>query len=126
MKEAYCANCGKRLAVMRKAMPKFGRIIDLVEWHECSEEPQEIDLTPIGVPVFDQKGDKTKFVEKLDRMQGTIGTDMLRDRRKAEYVKEETTSTAPTSLINEVIGKKPVVGEDPRDIGVEGMEPEDV
>jgi len=100
MKIVYCANCGTRLNVKRKAMPKYGTIIDLVEFHECSEEPVELDLKPVDVPVFNSTEGKDKFIQKLDQLQppaslGAISTNDLRDRRKGEFVKD---STAPASL----------------------------
>lgn len=104
-KTVYCENCGTRLNLTRKAMPKFGRIINLVKHHECSEEVQEFDLTPIDVPISrvledDEKRDK--FVQKLNGLSkatvGAINTADLRDRRPSEQVK----STAPVTLVNQV------------------------
>ena len=51
MKFIYCANCGQRQPLFRKALPAYGRIIDLTEPHECTAEVQEFDLEPLDVPV---------------------------------------------------------------------------
>ena len=101
MKFVYCANCGKKLSIMRKAMPKLGRIIDVVEFHECSDEPVEIDFTIEDVPVFTEQVDKNKFVQKLNELKpqsifGELDTGELMDRRSKEDIK----STAPNSLLN--------------------------
>jgi len=101
MKVVYCANCGKRLNVKRKALPAYGKIIDIVEYHECSDEPAEIDLTPVDIPRFNEVEGRNKFVQKLNDLPqptpniGQISTDELKDRRPA-------TSTAPRSLLEQV------------------------
>lgn len=105
MKTVYCENCGMRLNLTRKAMPKFGRIINLVEHHECSEEVQEFDLTPIDVPIsriLEDDENRDKFVQKLNGLSkttvGAVSTADLRDRRPSEQVK----STAPVTLVDQV------------------------
>jgi len=37
MKIFLCAKCGARLEVSYKALPKLGKIVRLVEYHECGE-----------------------------------------------------------------------------------------
>lgn len=107
MKVVYCANCGTCLNVLRKAMPKFAKIIEIVEYHECLDEPIEIDLTPVDIPPFDmqEKEGKNKFVQKLNDLQAKptmIGTPDLRDRRKSEEVKSDIDSTAPNSVLGQI------------------------
>jgi hypothetical protein len=105
-KVVYCSNCGHRSQIIRKAMPKFGTIIDLVEPHECSEEAQEFDLKVIDVPVY-QKEVKGKFVQKLNELQPLpstsrillgVGDGELRDRREEQTNK----SSAPDSLLRQM------------------------
>lgn len=107
----YCSNCGKRLNVLLKAMPKYGTIVRLVEYHECTPEPMELDLTPVDVPVFKPTEGKDKFVKKLNDLNpspniGGISTEHLRDRRfdvEEKKVKgAEIKSTAPESLLNQL------------------------
>ncbi len=100
-KSFFCANCGTCLTLTRKALPEFGRIIDLIEWHECLEEPVELDLTPIDNPPINEE--KRSFTNNLENLQsratvGTLGTDDFRDRRPGEHVK----STAPQDLISQI------------------------
>ena len=105
MKCVYCENCGRRLAITRKALPKYGRIIDLVEFHECSEEPVEIDLAPADVPVFAKvaKEGKDKFVQNLNKLQPpSIDTEGFKDRRDVKDVKSESSSSAPRTLLDTV------------------------
>lgn len=114
MKHVYCSNCGLRLTIIRKALPKYGRIINLIEPHECLDEPVEFDLSPVDVPAFTGSSgdDKGKFDQKLNdlnkvphdlhlrpfRDNGHI--DDLGDRRGAENVKSESSSSAPRSLLD--------------------------
>lgn len=102
-KLTYCANCGLRLTVFKKAIPTYGRIVDLVLPHECTEEPIEFDITPIDVPAFQSDEGNNKFVKKLNNLSPdrlpNLDSD-LRDRRPTEQVK----STAPESLITNLKG----------------------
>ena len=88
MKHVYCSRCGTRLAISRKALPKYGKIINIVEYHECPDEPVEIDLTPVDIPTFVSVPgdlDKNTFVQNLNGLlPSTIGTDNLGDRRDKE------------------------------------------
>jgi len=109
MKVLYCANCGIRLPIFRKALPAFGKIIDLVEPHECSEEPVEIDLTPIDIPPL-EIGPDNKYVQKLNALQES--ETLMKgagDRRSTEHTRKEisdTDTTAPEGLRN-LIDKQP-------------------
>lgn len=103
MKVIYCENCGACLEIKRKAMPTYGRIIDLVPYHECSDEIIPFDMSPNPVPTFMPNEEKQKFVEKLNELQPQkspfgIDTRDLRDQRKIEDVK----STAPLNLLNSI------------------------
>jgi hypothetical protein len=103
MKVVYCSKCGTRLAITRKALPKYGRIIDIVEYHKCPDEPVEFNLTPINVPAFSvvpKEGDD-KFVQNLNRLQPPpIATEGLKDRRNPENIKTEPSSSAPRTLLD--------------------------
>ena len=103
MKCAYCSNCGLRLAIIRKALPKYGRIIDLIEPHECLDEPVEFDLTPIDISIPSMAGEgKNAFVQKLNGLQpSSINTENLMDRRNTEDIKGES-SSAPRTLLNNI------------------------
>ena len=94
-KIVYCSNCGQRLEITRKALKGYGRIIDLIPPHECSEEPQELDLTPIEIPTKAEG----KFVRNLDDLKvPSVSTADLRDRRPSQDIK----STAPASLLKQM------------------------
>jgi hypothetical protein len=101
MKVIYCANCGKPLQVFRKALPSHSRIIDLVEWHECLEEPLDLDLEPLTSlqPSNIKEEGKDKFVQKLNDLPvpQLLNTDSsLKDRRPHDQVK----STAPPTVFD--------------------------
>ncbi len=102
-KVVYCSSCGTPLEITRKALPKYGRIIDLVPPHECSEELHDVELVPISVPL--PKSEEGKFVQHLNELEppqnlGAVSTEQLRDRRSAEYIKN--VSSAPISLLDQL------------------------
>ena len=103
MKLIYCTKCGKKLPVYRKALPNFGRIIDLVEPHTCGEMVEEFDLSPINIPatVIPDKGNE--FVQKLNGLSPTKAND-IPDRRDLSNVedKRKVKTTAPKSLLDQV------------------------
>ena len=101
-KLTYCANCGLRLEIYKKALPKYGRIIDLITPHECTKEPVEFDITPLDVPAFQSDEKDNKFVKKLNELTPFPSDDKLdlRDRRPSDQVK----STAPESLLSNLKG----------------------
>lgn len=107
MNIVYCSACGTSLTIKRKPMPKFGRIIDIVDPHVCLDDPIEIDLTPNPVPAYVEEEKKGKFVQKMDELQhevhirpiSSIGTDTLGDRRSVEHIKSDIKSTAPSNLL---------------------------
>ena len=94
----YCSNCGLRLQVYRKAMPKYGRILELVSPHKCTKEPIEFDLSPLDMPLPTMEEKDNKFVKKLNELSpppSLIPKLDLRDRRPPDQVK----SSAPESLL---------------------------
>uniref|UniRef100_A0A6M3KW13 Uncharacterized protein n=1 Tax=viral metagenome TaxID=1070528 RepID=A0A6M3KW13_9ZZZZ len=108
MKIVYCANCGTRLNITRKALPKYATIIDVVEFHKCPSVPVEFDLTPVDIPKFQETRGKNKFVQKLNDLAptatfGGISTANLRDRR-FEIEEKPQKSSAPPSVLELVKG----------------------
>ncbi len=120
----YCANCGLPLHLTRKALPAFGAIVDLVDYHECAAEPIPFDLSK-EVKFVPVEG-KDKFVQSLNALEPPralrtdafgdaqkarglmeprrpimTGTDDLRDRR-FDAEKETTKSTAPSSIAEQI------------------------
>jgi hypothetical protein len=108
MKLLYCANCGTRLNILRKALPKFGLIVNVVEYHECLDEPIELDLKPIDIPIFKEVKDKNKFVQNLNDLStsksiiGEVDSNTLRDRRfeNAKELKEPSKVSTPSEVLN--------------------------
>jgi len=104
MKFVFCANCGTRLLVTRKAMPKFGCVLDLIEQHTCAEEFIPPDLTPVATPTFIKKTETTKFANHLDELQPppvpfNLNETGLRDKRDDKDVRSDIVSSAPTNLL---------------------------
>lgn len=94
-KQIYCSECGTKLYIKKKAIIGYGRIIGLVDPHECLEEPIELDLTPTEIPI---KQSVKKFVQKLNKLKPSqIKTADLQDRRSESNVK----TSAPASIIQQ-------------------------
>lgn len=105
----FCSNCGIQLNYTRKAVPKFGTIINLIDPHKCLEIP----VDPAEVIVFSSfPQESQKFVESLNKLKLTreeikekplnsssISTADLRDRR---FEKEESKSTAPSTVLSQI------------------------
>lgn len=122
-KIVYCANCGTRLNIMPKAVK--GNVVTLVEYHECPDEPVELDLTPVDIPTFEEIEDKNKFVEKLNNLSprsvlGSMSTGELRDMRDEESDETGFKSTAPENLLDQLKVSQPTIPE-----GDIGEEPDD-
>jgi len=113
----YCANCGKPLQHIRKALPKIGVIVDIVSYHECTEVPIPFDIAnfPDAVKFVPIEG-KEKFISSLNKLEPSkpfiakfepvegkrprmTGTDDLRDRR---FDQEEKCTSAPNSVIDQI------------------------
>ena len=97
MKVVYCSNCGKELTIVRKAMPKFAKILDIVDPHVCTEEVQMPELIPQSTPI-PMSPDDRKFVRKLNELnKPSISTEDFRDRRE-----ETSRSSAPRNLLDQM------------------------
>lgn len=97
MKVVYCSNCGTRLNVVRKALPRYGTVINIVEHHVCHDEPIELDLSPVDIPMFNAGG-KNEFVQSLNDLNPSTKTQPLTeptDRRDKADIK----TTAPESVL---------------------------
>lgn len=96
-KVVYCAQCGQRSEITRKAVKGYG-IVDIIEPHICHEEPIPLDLEPIEIPTKKADGE---FVRNLDNLRpaniGSVSTMDLKDRRPSQDVK----SSAPISLLDQ-------------------------
>lgn len=104
MKFVFCANCGTKLIITRKALPKYGAIIDLIEQHECLPDFIEPDLTPVQVPTFVKATEVRKFANRLEELSPSVPFKMNEtiepgDRRSEEDVRSDIKSTAPLSLL---------------------------
>ena len=112
----FCSNCGAQLKHIRKAVPKFGTILDLIEPHECLEVAVDPAQVIVAAPI--SESDRDEFVKSLNDLKPTpparlspiaegkslrpssmIGTDDLRDRR---FDKEDPKSTAPSSVLDQI------------------------
>lgn len=112
----FCSNCGIKLRRVRKAIPKFGTILDLIEPHTCLEVAVDPSTVIIEAPIA--PADQNKFVESLNGLKPTLNqgkivthseaakrsfsmtsTDDLRDRR---FDDKELKSTAPSSVLDQI------------------------
>ena len=94
----YCSACGHKSLVHRKALPNYGKIIDVIEPHVCTEEVQELDLKPMEVPTQTIKGENNKFVEKINELNPKPKNifEPTGDKRPKDFIK----SSAPESIIS--------------------------
>jgi len=109
----YCENCGQHLRIFRKAIPKLGTVIDLVEYHKCPDPlPEKFELIEDLLPKTSGHDNFAQSLEKVDltrpqpqpkvegkRPFGGVGTDDLRDRR---FDAEQPKSTAPGSVMEQI------------------------
>ena len=112
----FCSGCGAQLNHIRKAVPKFGTILDLIEPHECLEVAADPAQVIIAAPI--SESDRDEFVKSLNdlkpappsrlssnaegkslRPSSMTGTDDLRDRR---FDKEDPKSTAPSTVLDQI------------------------
>lgn len=94
----FCSECGQKLPIIRKALKGYGRIIDLINPHECLDKPVDLDLTPTEVPI--KKEVEGKFVQKLNDLRPSKIDADLHDRRKESEVK----TSAPASVLDQLKG----------------------
>ena len=86
MKSVFCSQCGQELPVTKKALPRYSRVIALIDPHECTEVvTPNWEPSPAPLP---SSGDQ-KFVEKLNELDPpkelTIDPG---DRRDASVIKD--------------------------------------
>ena len=115
MKFVYCAQCGEKLEVYRKAVPKLQKIFDLIRPHNCGEitledvneeavekiVENEVNQTPPSSKL-DKMFDSFKFVKKLNDLKPKVSPLEAEtgDRRNKDDLRKEITSSAPTNLIS--------------------------
>jgi hypothetical protein len=110
MKFIYCTQCNFKSPVIRKAMPKYATIIDVVEPHECSKELWPLDLTETPLTKFvDRQRDKG-ISEEHKKNYGpnpegsTLFNRDLKDRRD----EPKQVTTAPGGILGAIHSGEPV------------------
>ena len=104
MNAIYCSKCGLKLNLTRKAYPKHGIVVDLVDPHECLEipiEPEVLAKSP-RFEVFGEEPARLPYKGRFDPRgissgpkPGMLDSEGLKDRRFEVNEK----STAPVSLL---------------------------
>lgn len=124
-KELRCAKCGKLLAHSLKAIPQQGRVITVVEPHECSEKVEELDFSSIVEPARkDTKRnrkdlDSFPFTQSIKKATDEVDISFTSKDRRAPR-DEKLDSSAPAGVRDLVKGK--TLSRDPREME---REPED-
>lgn len=120
----FCSECGVKKPIIRKALPKYGRIIDMIEPHECLEEPLPFDLAPVEVPDFvPSEKKKGRFSQQLDELQPIRGLPLssgLKDLRPENVVIK---SSAPPNLLDNIARLQNSISES--DLEEPSKEPDD-
>lgn len=116
-KHLYCARCGLEVFWTRRALPRMGIILDLVEPHECSDEvtlPEGVNEVPAPIqrtkPTnLDTMFADFKFGKKLNDLEPAPvpAANPLNegpgDKRPKKGEREElVTSTAPIGVLDSV------------------------
>jgi len=108
MSKAYhCATCGKSINVFRKAIPKRGTVLDLVEPHECNPDevvddyqflPEKKEEKKEDIPSAEKAKLDFSFVSRLNKAPDT--DPLVKDKRpKDQQRKELQTSIAPPGIL---------------------------
>ena len=111
-KHYYCSVCGIELVYSRKAVPKKGLVLDLIQPHECEgySVRSNVDEKPTVEDVLRDTKDVQKIVEKEVEGTGFFRRNFnsnLSDKRE-----EVRTSTAPRSLLENIHGMQNLESED--------------
>ena len=111
-KFVYCAKCGYRSVVIRKAVPSIGRIVDMIEPHVCSDDPYPLDLEPLEVPIPSESlnKDENKFVKNLNDLKRPSGISTVNIQDRRDKFNAEVKTTAPPTVfdnIRNMIGSTP-------------------
>ena len=142
MRELYCSCCGATLTTQRMAIPHLGAIAELVNPHECREEPEDIAKI-IGDSMVKQQTTKPKprsasdmlnsmnspkegfpFADKLRKSTSEIES-VPTDQRPP---RDEITSSAPPGVFSGALSNKLTnksEAKDPRTIGKKEVEFDD-
>ena len=117
MKHLYCAQCGKELLFIRKALPKQGKIVELIEPHNCEETSKsDLDLN-FGVQNIKVKPNPRKLDELFNSFKITkkindlapIPTPEINDNRSNDHIREELqTSAAPDGVTSFIKNSKEI------------------
>lgn len=94
MKSVFCSQCGQELPVTKKGMPKFSRIVNLIDPHECLPEIAELDWAPSPAPL--PESGTQEFVQKLNELQPKPKFEPV-DKRSSEHTKD---TSAPNGVLN--------------------------
>jgi len=107
-KQFFCAQCGTKLEVKRKAIPQQGVVIDLVEPHTCGKKGEEFDLINLDTPKSPAEEMKIEkmfegfdFVQKLNKATEVETPGEPGDQRPKSARREElVTSSAPVGVLD--------------------------
>lgn len=99
MKFVYCTKCKMPIEVIRKALPKYSKVIDAIDPHTCqTSEDAEWQFPVNPAPTFTNRINN-EIVKNLNDLDDSIG-----DRRPPENVKDGSKSSAPPSLLKQIRG----------------------
>jgi len=116
MRYIFCAECGEKLEVFRKAVPSLQKVFEIVGPHNCGEatlgEPSEQILEKMvenenkPPSKLDKLFNSFKYVQKLNNLEPIETNPMNQetgDKRDKEHLRKELqTSTAPLNLLNNI------------------------
>ena len=116
MRYVFCAQCGTKIEVLRKAVPALGKVFDIIRPHNCkeatNEEPADETMQKMvrnekaAPPNLDKIFDSFKYVQKLNDLEPVKNDPVMEDqsdkRSKDHLRKELPVSTAPPNLLRNI------------------------
>ena len=104
-KEFYCATCGVLVETKMKALPKVGKVINVIYPHTCRDdvvgELDELIANNQPKPTPEPAGANFPFIERLNREMGKLETPTFKSARE----ERDVSSTAPGGLSNLLLSK---------------------
>lgn len=135
MKHVFCAQCGEKLEVFRKAVPSQQKVYEVIRPHNCDkvaleemseeviEKIEEEEKKPPSTKL-NKLFDSFKFVQKLDNLTPKPSSiteaheETYGDKRDKDHLRKELlTSSAPTGLLDKIKDLSPSQAEN--DVNVE-------
>lgn len=115
-REFRCAACGLLLTSKLKAIRHLGKVVTVIEPHECGEmvedllkgaETGKIVSNKSNIQEVEKDLNSFPFLQKLDKVTSEVEIPHFADKRDKKHLREEMESTAPPGLREMALGRTP-------------------